>query len=310
MPKKTKTPPTFHRIPDAFIQAAESYLPSAILESDRPLAKVFTAAKQGKEVARGLISRSIDEIQVLEEKRKFKLMMSGDLDPAPDAIALELIAMLKLAFVGDSAAVAVETTSPTSAAAVEIAPTPTVASPDPKTAIAAELGTGKSVAKIKRVLPNPAPNPAAEIGIESEPTAAPGLEPAAQKTFKNRKILAVPTGAVLKPEIPLAIGADATFRQFMWLRVPGGHDNYSAMNLHRLIAALGDKADDTRQQIKVLWQQRNDIDSDEYQQRFNNKVLARVLRWHLRGLSIDAAVKKARIDYLTFQGIAAKKQAA
>jgi len=82
------------------------------------------------------------------------------------------------------------------------------------------------------------------------------------------------------------------------------------MSLHRLIAALGDAASDTQQQIKVRWQERNAIDSEEYQQLFNNRVLDRVLRWHLRGLSIDAAVKKSRIDHLIIHGIPAKKEAA
>jgi len=269
MPKKTK-PPTLHPVPFAFIKAAETYLPSAILESDtscaqagqRPIAIVFAAAKENKEVARGLIAKAIDEIQVLEEKRKLKLMMGGELDPADNPLAVEMIVLLKQAMTG-KVVVAVESI---------------------KTCLASEVPQTKP----KRVIASPAPQGAAT----------------------PKKIITLTPGAIPAPAAPMSIADDANFAKFAKLKVRLGSDTFSMMILPRLLAALGDAATDTQREIEALWEQRNEVDSEEYQLSFDDRALSCVLRWHLRGLNISSAVKKTRVDYQIHKEKQARKEAA
>ena len=274
MAKKNKSAPC--KIPFAFIKAAETYLPRAILQSDRPIAKVFAAAKEEKQVACGVVSKAIDEIEILEEKRKFKLMVAGDLDPADDAITTDLIALLKLAMMGKTAPAVVEAATPDPAALVAVA----------GVGLPAESDVAQTVPKC--VLPSPIP----------KPTAAP------------KKIITIKPGAVLAPEAPLEIADDASFSKFAKLKVRLGSDTFSMMSLPRLLAALGDAAADTQREIEALWEQRNEVDSEEYQLSFDDRALSRVLRWHLRGLNIPSAIKKTRVDYQIGKEKQARKEAA
>jgi len=286
---KNKKPPTFHEVPAAFTQAATAYLSSAILGSDRPIGKVFAAVKRGKEVARGLITKSIDEIQVLEEKRKFKLMLSGELDPAPDPMALELIALLKLAVAGESAAApGLEPAAIETPAAAEIVPVPTVATPEPKDAIATVSTTLLIVVESKRVIPSPTPKPSAPA---------------------KRIISIVPAAIVNAPETPLVFPENSTFKQFFKLKVANGGDRYSLMTRPRLVAELGDRAGDVQQEIEQLWQACNDADGEGKDPPYSKMVLGRVLRWYLRGLSLKAAIRKVRTDYEGGRCYAAKANA-
>jgi len=98
------------------------------------------------------------------------------------------------------------------------------------------------------------------------------------------------------PSNSISIRDDASFREFVNLKVPGRRDRFSSMKLPALTSELGEAASATRQAIEDLWEQRNTADTGKTFV-FADKVLIDVLRWHLRGLSVNASVKKVRIAY-------------
>jgi hypothetical protein len=93
--------------------------------------------------------------------------------------------------------------------------------------------------------------------------------------------------------VKLNISESAAFGQFVSLKVPGGRDTYSSMRLPKLIASLGENAEQTQAQIEEAWETRNNIDKNFP---YTEKELASVLRWHLRGLAIGSAIRKVRVD--------------
>ncbi|MGG6270250.1 hypothetical protein ACQ4M3_39550 [Leptolyngbya sp. AN03gr2] len=88
---------------------------------------------------------------------------------------------------------------------------------------------------------------------------------------------------------------DAKFAQFASLKVPGGRDRFTAMRLPKLLAELGADADSIVVQVQDRWQSCNSSDRAR-EVVFTEADLAKVLRWHLRGLSVGAAVRKVRVD--------------
>jgi len=98
------------------------------------------------------------------------------------------------------------------------------------------------------------------------------------------------------PSNLISIRDDASFKEFANLKVPNRRDRFSSMKLPALASELGEAASATQQAIEDLWQERNTADIGKTFV-FADKVLVDVLRWHLRGLSVNAAVKKVRIGY-------------
>ena len=92
--------------------------------------------------------------------------------------------------------------------------------------------------------------------------------------------------------IPIDLPETASFKEFKDLKVPGGRDQFSSLRLPNLIGILDDSAS-LISQIEEIWRQQNILKDD---QDYNDKELTKVLRWHLRGLSLGAAVKKVRVD--------------
>jgi hypothetical protein len=90
------------------------------------------------------------------------------------------------------------------------------------------------------------------------------------------------------------ISENAAFGQFVNLKVPGGRDRYSSMRLPKLLAEF-ENADALQSEILNLWQERNELDKSK-NYAFTEKELSSVLRWHLRGLTIKAAIRKVRVD--------------
>jgi hypothetical protein len=109
----------------------------------------------------------------------------------------------------------------------------------------------------------------------------------------------MPKHLYLNAEQLRKIPPTAKFSQFAKLRVPNGFDRYSSKRLPGLLADLGDSGDEIRLQIQTLWQEWNEADGSK-NYLLTDKEVANVLRWHLRGLSIAAAVRKARVDYELF----------
>ena len=96
-------------------------------------------------------------------------------------------------------------------------------------------------------------------------------------------------------QIKLQISETASFGQFASLKVPGGRDGFSSMRLPKLIESLGDGNDKTVQEIKGFWEERNRVDKNK-DFPLTDKELSSVLRWHLRGLTVGAAIRKVRVD--------------
>ncbi len=95
-------------------------------------------------------------------------------------------------------------------------------------------------------------------------------------------------------DVKINISENAAFGQFVKLKVPGGRDRYSSMRLPKLLAEF-ENADALQSEILNLWQERNELDKSK-NYAFTEKELSSVLRWHLRGLTINAAIRKVRVD--------------
>jgi len=96
------------------------------------------------------------------------------------------------------------------------------------------------------------------------------------------------------PETLLTIDENASFKKFAELRVPSRKDKYTAMSRRHLLGALGDRAIDIEQETERLWQEFNDTEA--VQIAFGKVLFDVVLKWHLRGLTLKAAVRKVRVD--------------
>jgi hypothetical protein len=102
------------------------------------------------------------------------------------------------------------------------------------------------------------------------------------------------------------ISENASFREFAQLRVPNSRDRWSDMTLRQLLATIPE-ADVVQQKIFDLWLERNTVDTNKNYV-LTEKELKSVLRWHLRGLTIGAAIKKVRVDYETTLNAGSKTQ--
>ena len=97
------------------------------------------------------------------------------------------------------------------------------------------------------------------------------------------------------PEALLAIDENASFKKFSELRVTNGKDKFTAMSRRHLIGALGgDRGNDIQRETEQLWQEFNDTEAVQIE--FGKLLFDDVLRWHLRGLTLKAAIKKVRVD--------------
>ena len=97
-----------------------------------------------------------------------------------------------------------------------------------------------------------------------------------------------------KPETLLTIDENASFKKFAELRVPSRKDKYTAMSRRHLLGALGDRAVGIEQATEQLWQEFNDTEAVQVE--FGKVLFDVVLKWHLRGLTLKAAVRKVRVD--------------
>jgi len=96
------------------------------------------------------------------------------------------------------------------------------------------------------------------------------------------------------PEPLLAIAETDSFVHFSQLKVPNGKDKFTTMNRRRLLAELGDQGNGIEQETERLWQQFNDNEGEQIP--FGKLLFDGVLRWHLRGLSLKAAIRKVLVD--------------
>ena len=97
------------------------------------------------------------------------------------------------------------------------------------------------------------------------------------------------------PETLLTIDENASFKKFAELRVPSRKDKYTAMSRRHLIGALGgDRGNDIQRETEQLWQEFNDTEAVQIE--FGKVLFDVVLKWHLRGLTLKAAVRKVRVD--------------
>jgi len=103
-----------------------------------------------------------------------------------------------------------------------------------------------------------------------------------------------PVPRFAKPENLLTIDENASFKKFSELRVPSRKDKFTAMSRRHLLAALGDRAIGIEQETERLWQEFNHAEAVNVE--FGKVLFDYILRWHLRGLSLKAAVKKVRTD--------------
>lgn len=87
---------------------------------------------------------------------------------------------------------------------------------------------------------------------------------------------------------------DKPFSVFADLRVQNGWDVYSGMNISALNKQLGSTKEDVRKKVFKIWRAQNHRGKDYP---LTPKQYERVLRWHLRGLEINLAVRKVRVDY-------------
>jgi ribonuclease HI len=90
------------------------------------------------------------------------------------------------------------------------------------------------------------------------------------------------------------LAGKASFKDVASLKVPGSSDKFTKLRL----SALSDLAGlDTIAEVKQIWEVRNKVDRTSNKPGFDlsDRDLASVLRWILRGLTIDLAVKKVRV---------------
>lgn len=87
---------------------------------------------------------------------------------------------------------------------------------------------------------------------------------------------------------------DKPFRVFADLRVQNGWDTYSGMKLAELSKELGSAKEEVRKAVFKIWRVQNHRGKNYP---LTPKQYERVLRWHLRGLEINAAIRKVRVDY-------------
>jgi len=104
----------------------------------------------------------------------------------------------------------------------------------------------------------------------------------------------VPKPLTANPEALLAISETDSFKKFSQLKVVNGKDKFTAMSRRHLVAALGDQGDDIQQEIEQLWQQCNDAEGKQIA--YGRTLFDYILRWHLRGLTLKAAIRKVRVD--------------
>jgi ribonuclease HI len=71
------------------------------------------------------------------------------------------------------------------------------------------------------------------------------------------------------------------------IKIPGGRDRFTAMRLPKLLELIDNSAP---AQVLDLWQ------ADYADRALEEKDLATVIRWHLRGLSLPIAVQKVAIE--------------
>ena len=99
-------------------------------------------------------------------------------------------------------------------------------------------------------------------------------------TFGTEKKVLASDGPI---EVPDGISPAAIWR----IKVPGGRDKFTSMRLPKLLELIDES---TQPQVLDLWMENC---SDRALQ---EKDLATILRWHLRGLSLPIAVQKTAID--------------
>lgn len=87
-------------------------------------------------------------------------------------------------------------------------------------------------------------------------------------------------------------GPDAPFKEWYELKVPNGRDEFSSKRLPALLKAV---PQDIQDEIDRIWAERCRIDGDLYTE-MSDQDRAKCLRWYLRGLSPDCAVRKIRVD--------------
>lgn len=89
------------------------------------------------------------------------------------------------------------------------------------------------------------------------------------------------------------LGSKASFKDVAGLKVPGGKDEFTKLRLPALSELAGPTV---VEEIKLLWLERNEVDLAAGKDGFDlsDRELASILRWFLRGLTIDLATRKVR----------------
>jgi hypothetical protein len=98
-----------------------------------------------------------------------------------------------------------------------------------------------------------------------------------------------------KPALPpLEIPNRLTYKSVHQIRVPLG-DKFKDLGLDEVLALIEPVV---LAQIDRIWTARNEIDAERGGKtlKFQDLSLLQVLRWHLRGMDVDLAVRKVRTD--------------